>query len=86
MPISKEELKGLLNRPTRVIHKLCGGILFWYDGVPKANTSLNPAKTILNNGAHPNLGDPIVCSTCQYDVFPNGMEWLIEKDVSNELH
>ena len=66
-----------MKHPCRVVHRLCGGMLFWYDGVPQKDLALNPAKTILPNGVHPAMGDQIMCSECNFDVLPNGMDWII---------
>jgi hypothetical protein len=77
--LTKEEVKRFFPEPCRVIHKLCGGILFWTNGYPRSNQPfvLNPDKCLLPNGATPTVG-PIICQTCQYDVLENGLEWVKE--------
>lgn len=74
-----EELKARgIHRPVKAIHTICGGIVFFHDGVPKGKEGvLNPEKIILFNGAKPRDGDPIVCVHCGYDVRKNQLEFLI---------
>lgn len=69
--------RGLAN-PVRVIHTICGGIVFFHDGVPKGRRSvLNPGKVILANGAKPKEGDPIICIHCGYNVGKTQLEWAL---------
>ena len=79
MPLTLENLKerGFFH-PIRVIHTICGGIVFFHEGVPQRKKGvLNPNKVILFNGATPKEGDPIICPHCQYDVRKNQLEFLI---------
>lgn len=65
------------SNPVRVVHTLCGHILFFTDGVPRKKEGvLNPGKIILLNGAVPKEGDPIYCPGCSYGVRKNQMEWI----------
>lgn len=69
------------SNPVRVIHTLCGAILFFTDGVPgKKSGILNPNKIVLINGASPKDGDPIYCQGCGYGVRKNQMEWVMNDD------
>ena len=72
--------QGFVN-PVRVIHTLCGAILFFTDGVPqKKEGVLNPERVLLINGAKPAMGDPIVCMGCGYEVRKNQMQWVVKDD------
>ena len=74
-----QELKerGFSN-PVRVIHSLCGAIVFFHNGMPKEKEGvIDPTKVILVNGASPRTGDPIICRGCGYDVRKNQLEWVI---------
>jgi hypothetical protein len=78
MSLTLSELRSRgFSRPVRVVHTLCGAILFFTDGVPRKKEGiLNPEKVILINGAHPKAGDPIYCQGCGYGVRKNQMEWV----------
>jgi len=67
--------RGFVN-PVRVIHTLCGHILFFTDGVPARPGILNPNRVVLLNGAKPSEGDPIICTGCGLEVRKNQLEWL----------
>jgi hypothetical protein len=79
-----EEIKETgLKDPIRVIHTICGGIVFWYDGIERGQYIIvNPDKVRLLNGASPRVGDPILCPNCDYIVYPNQLEWL-RKEITN---
>lgn len=87
MWITTQELKdrfGFVN-PTRVIHTICGHIVFFTDGVPRVKEGvLNPDRVVLLNGGKPRMGDPIVCPGCSYEVRKNQLQWLIKDD--DETH
>lgn len=80
--LTLQELKerGFVN-PVRVIHTLCGAIVFFTDGHPqKKEGILNPDKCILINGAKPQMGDPIICSGCGYEVRKNQLQWILQDE------
>ena len=68
-----------MSHPTRVIHSLCGAIVFFTDGVPqKKEGVINPEKVVLINGAKPRMGDPIYCQGCGYEVRKNQLVWVMD--------
>jgi hypothetical protein len=79
MSLGLEDLKERgFNNPIRVIHSICGGIVFFHNGVPRGKSGIiNPEKVILFNGAKPKDGDPIICVHCGYEVRKNQLEFLI---------
>jgi len=80
MPLTIEEIKQRSHfvNPTRVVHTICGQILFWTDGVPRVKEGvLNPNRIMLANGARPKEGDPIYCEGCGYGVRKNQMSWVM---------
>jgi hypothetical protein len=82
MPLTLNEMRerGFSN-PVRVVHTICGGIVFFHDGVPRQKQGkLNPSKVILFNGATPKEGDPIICVHCGYDVRKNQLEFVLNDD------
>jgi hypothetical protein len=80
--LSIQELKERgFQRPIRAVHTICGGIVFWHNGVPRGKEFVpNPDDVILFNGAKPRMGDPIICTHCGYDVRKNQLEFLIKDD------
>jgi hypothetical protein len=67
--------------PIRVIHTICGGIVFFHDGVPQGRKAvINPNKVLLANGVKPREGDPIICIHCGYDVRKNQLEFVLDDE------
>jgi hypothetical protein len=65
--------------PVRVIHSICGAIVFYHDGTPRGKAGIvNPTKVILPNGIAPREGDPIICMGCGYEVRKNQLEWVMD--------
>lgn len=79
MSLTLDDLKERgFSHPIRAVHTICGGIVFWHEGVPQRKQGiLNPEKIILYNGGRPKAGDPIICAHCGYDVRKNQLEFLI---------
>lgn len=72
--------RGFTN-PVRVIHTICGAILFFTEGVPRVKQGiLNPEKVVLANGGKPKVDDPIYCQGCGYGVRKNQMQWVLNDD------
>jgi len=70
-----------MSNPIRVVHTICGGIVFFHDGVPREKEGkLNPNKIILFNGATPKDGDPIYCTHCSYAVTKSQLEFVLNDD------
>lgn len=70
-----------MRKPIRVVHTICGHIVFFHDGVPQGRRGvLDPRKVILFNGAVPKDGDPIICMGCGYDVRKNQLSWVLNDD------
>ena len=68
-----------MSHPVRVVHTICGAIVFFHDGTPQAKRAIvNAAKVILPNGAKPRDGDPIICIGCGYEVRKNQLEWVLD--------
>ena len=79
MPLTMADMRDRgMAHPVRVVHTICGAIVFFHDGTPQTRKGIiNPAKVILPNGATPKAGDPIICMGCGYDVRKNQLEWVI---------
>ena len=70
-----------MRNPVRVVHTICGHVVFFHDGMPRGKAGiLDPKKVILFNGAQPKDGDPIYCVGCSYKVQGNQLEWVLNDD------
>lgn len=63
----------------RVIHTVCGGTAFFYDGPLTPGERCNPTKATLLNGQHPASGDRMICGSCNQPigVVNNALEELV---------
>lgn len=88
MPLTLDDLKDRgFSKPVRVIHTICGAIVFFTDGVPKRKEGkLNPYAVVLVNGGHPKEGDPIYCQGCGYGVRKNQLAWVIDDNEKSSSH
>lgn len=81
MSLTLNDLKNRMANPVKVIHTICGGIVFFHDGVPgRKEGVVNPEKVVLWNGVKPRTDDPIYCPHCSYAVRKNQLTWLIKDD------
>ena len=82
MPLDFQTLRERgMRKPVRVVHTICGHIVFFHDGIPRGRQGIiDPKKVILFNGAAPKDGDPIYCVGCGYKVQPHQLNWVLGND------
>lgn len=78
--ITLEEVQDRMPGAIRVIHKICGGIAFWYGDIPRGSTVvLDPRKAMLVDGRRVREGDPVICGRCEEPVGVQHMEFCIDE-------
>lgn len=82
MPLTLVELRERgMRAPVRVVHTLCGHIVFFHDGVPKGRQGvIDPRKVILFNGGKAADGDAIYCPGCSLEVGKKHLAWVLNDD------